>query len=258
LTLLLAQITDCHVDDRDPASAEALAAAVDEVLGLNPLPEALLLTGDLANHASESEYRRVAELLEPLPMPVHVVPGNHDDRAGLRAHLGAPGTGEEPLQYAVEVGGLRVVACDTTIPGHDDGALGPERLGWLESELAAAPEQPTIVAMHHPPLRIGIPVIDELALADADRVAIGEVLARHRQVEAVVAGHVHRAITASSGGCPVFVCPSSYMQLALDFSPDAQLAIVREPRAIGLHVAVDGTVSSHVLPIGDYGAPIPV
>jgi Icc protein len=258
LTVLLAQISDCHVDDRDPASADALAAAVATVLGLDPLPEALLLTGDLANHASASEYRRVAELIGPLPMPVHVVAGNHDDREALRAHFGAPGTGDEPLQYAVEVGGLRVVACDTTIPGHDDGALGPERLAWLDSELSAAPEQPTIVAMHHPPLRTGIPFIDELALAGADRVAIGELLARHRQVKAIVAGHVHRAITASSGDRPVFVCPSSYMQLALDFSPDARLAIVREPPAIGVHVAVGGTLVSHVQPIGDFGPPMPV
>jgi hypothetical protein len=56
----------------------------------------------------------------------------------------------------------------------------------------------------------------------------------------------------------VFVCPSTYWQLALDFSPDARLAIVREPPAIGLHVVADGTVSSHVQPVGDYGPPTPV
>jgi 3',5'-cyclic AMP phosphodiesterase CpdA len=258
LTLLFAQITDCHVDDGDPESAGALAAAVDRVLGLNPPPAAVLMTGDLANDASDSEYRRVAEQLERLPMPVHVATGNHDDRAALRAHLGAPGGGDEPLQYAVEVGELRVVVCDTKVPGRDEGALGEERLAWLESTLAEAPDQPTIVAMHHPPLHLGIPVIDELALADADRLAVGEVLARNQQVQAVVAGHVHRAITASSGGRPVFVCPSSYWQLALDFSPGAQLAVIREPRAIGLHAAAGGTVTSHVLPVGDYGPPMPV
>jgi 3',5'-cyclic-AMP phosphodiesterase len=258
LRLLLAQITDCHVDDRDPASADALAAAVDTVLGIDPLPDALLLTGDLANQATGSEYRRVAQLIEPLPMPVHVVAGNHDDRDALRAHLGAPGPSGEPLQYAVDVGGLRVVACDTTIPGRDDGALGPERLAWLEAELEAAGDRPTIVAMHHPPLRLGIPVLDELGLAEADRLAVAELMALNPQVKAIVAGHVHRAIAASCGDRPVFVCPSTYMQLALDFTPGARLAIVREPPAVGMHVALDGTVTSHVQPIGDYGAAIPV
>jgi 3',5'-cyclic-AMP phosphodiesterase len=132
---------------------------------------------------------------------------------------------------------------------------GPERLAWLDEQLSADSETPTLLALHHPPLRLGVPVIDDLGLAAGDCAAVAELVARHPQVKRIVAGHVHRAATGVAGGCAVFVCPSSYIQLVLDLTQDASLMLVREPPGFGLHVAVDGELSSHVQPIGDFGPP---
>jgi 3',5'-cyclic-AMP phosphodiesterase len=253
--LIVAQLTDPHVrvGPGDAGSAEALADAVRAVIELEPVPDALLLTGDLTNHASAEEYERVAELIAPLPMPVHLLAGNHDDADAMRTHLGAPGPPGELLQYTADLGGLRLVACDTTIVGRDDGALGAERLAWIDAQLASDTQTPTLLAMHHPPLRMGIPVIDQVGLANEDSAAVAALVARHPQVKRIVSGHVHRAATGTAGGCAVFVCPSSYVQLALDFADDASLTLVREPPGFGLHVAVDGELTSHVQPIGDFG-----
>jgi 3',5'-cyclic-AMP phosphodiesterase len=254
--VILAQISDphVHVGPGDLGSAEALSAAVAAVAGLQPTADALLLSGDLTDHASEEEYRRVAELLEPLRLPLHVLAGNHDDRASLRTHLGAPGEGDEPIQYAVGVARLRLVACDTTVPALVEGAFGADRLGWLEARLAEAPDTPTIVAMHHPPILTGMPAMDALGLPEADRAAIAELLAGTPQVKRVVTGHVHRAATGESGGRPVFVCPSSHLQLALDLDSD-EIALRREPPCFALHVATGCEVVSHLQPVGDYGPP---
>jgi 3',5'-cyclic-AMP phosphodiesterase len=131
--VILAQLTDPHITigPGDAGSAEALAAAVEGVNTFDPLPDAVLLTGDVTEHATAAEYERAAELLAPLSMPVHLLVGNHDDPDGIRAHLGAPGAPGEPLQYATQIGPLRLIACDTTVRGQDAGALGPERLAWL-------------------------------------------------------------------------------------------------------------------------------
>ena len=158
---VLAQLSDPHVGlgPGDTGSAEALAAAVDAVLRLDPPPDAVLVSGDLTNGSDARSYERVRELLAPLPMPVHVLPGNHDDREALRAWFtedtlaGAHG---DPFHYAVRCGALRLVVCDTTIPGRPDGRLDAGALAWLEGELAAEPDVPTIVAMHHAPLLTGI------------------------------------------------------------------------------------------------------
>jgi len=255
--VILAQITDPHITigPGDARSADALAAAVAAVNGLDPAPDAVLLSGDVTEHATGDEYERAAELLAPLSMPLHPLVGNHDDADGVRAHLGAPGRPGEPLQYATRIGPLRLVACDTTVNGRDDGALGPERLAWIEAELAEDRQTPTLLAMHHPPLLIGVGVLDEIGLAEADRLALGELMAVNPQVKRIVAGHVHRGAVGGLGGCPVFVCPSSYLQLALDLGPDSEIALVREPPAFGLHVTLGDELISHVVPIGDHGPP---
>jgi 3',5'-cyclic-AMP phosphodiesterase len=255
--VILAQLTDPHitVGPGDAGSAEALAAAVAAVNAFDPLPDAVLLTGDVTEHASEAEYERAAELLAQLPIPLHLLVGNHDDPDGIRAHLGAPGDQGEPLQYSQALGPLRLVACDTSVRGQDAGALGPERLAWLEAELERDRTTPTLLAMHHPPLLIGMGVLDEIGLAQDDRLALRELLSANPQVKRIVTGHVHRGATGAIGGCPVFVCPSSYLQLALDLRPDSEIALVREPPCFGLHVTLDDELTSHVVPIGDYGPP---
>jgi 3',5'-cyclic-AMP phosphodiesterase len=255
--VILAQISDPHVTigPADAGSAEALAAAVAAVNAQDPRPDAVLLSGDVTEHATEREYRLAAELLEPLAMPLHVLVGNHDDADGLRAHLGAPGAPGEPLQYSQQLGELRLVACDTTVGGHAEGALGPERLAWLEAELGHDRDTPTLLAMHHPPVLIGVGVLDAIALAEADRLAVGELMAANPQVKRIVGGHVHRGAVGAAGGCPVFICPSSYLQLALDLGPDSEIALVREPPCFALHVTLGAELISHVVPVGDYGSP---
>jgi 3',5'-cyclic-AMP phosphodiesterase len=249
---LLVQLSDPHIGaewaDADPVAG--LAAAVAAVPAVCPRPDAVLVTGDLADHATDAEYEQARELLEPLHAPLHVLPGNHDDRRALHRHFGVPGGDGEPVQYAVELGPLRLVALDTTRPGEDPGRLDAERLAWLEETLAEAPRTPTLLAMHHPPLATGFPAWDDFALPEADRRALAEVVARHPHVRRIVAGHVHRAIAAGIDGCPVLTAPSTYVQARLiPDTPDA-LVFSDEPRGFAVHAVVDGEVVSHVQPVG--------
>jgi Icc protein len=252
---VLAQISDPHLAAGSGAEpAEAFAAAVEVVASLDPAPDAVLLSGDLANEPKDEMYGRIVELIEPLSMPVHVLAGNHDDSAALRSRFDVPGEPGDPIQYVERIGAVRMIACDTSIPGRDDGALGADRLGWLEAQLARDTETPAILAMHHPPLRLGVPAIDALGLADSDRTALAELVARSPQVRRIIAGHVHRGAVGDLGGCPVFVCPSSYLQLALDLHA-TEIALVREPPCVAFHVVEGTSVISHLQPTGDYGAP---
>ena len=148
---MLAQISDFHLRDGDEAPDRALAAAVEAVMAVRPAPDAVLASGDLADTPTAAEYDRVHRLLEPLPMPVHVLAGNHDDPDLLWDRFGSPPS------YSVSVrDDLRLVVCDTRLGGSDAGVLGEERLTWLQQELAADRDTPTILAMHHPPVRIGL------------------------------------------------------------------------------------------------------
>jgi 3',5'-cyclic-AMP phosphodiesterase len=244
---LLAQLSDPHIgaDWFDDQSVDRLAAAVETVRPIRPQPDAVLVTGDIADHATDEEYEQVRELLAPLQAPLYVLPGNHDDRDALRRNFDIPGGAGEPVHYSVDLGPLRLVVLDTTRPGEPSGALDGDQLEWLDAELAAAPEQLTLIAMHHPPLVIGVPAWDEIGLAAADRRALGAVIERHHQVRRVVSGHFHSTITGELAGRGVLVVPSTYVQTRLDFQV-RELELTSELPGFAMHAVVDGELVSHV------------
>ena len=238
---LIAHLSDPHVGatwtDEDPA--DRLEAVVEAVRPY--APDAVVVTGDIADHAYPREYGLARELLEQLGAPVYALPGNHDDRAELRAAFEIPGDG--PVQYAVDLGPLRLVALDTTRPGEDGGELDAARIEWLDGALNG---RPTVVALHHAPLALGIPPWDAIGIPAVQRAALAEVLERHPRVEAVVGGHIHRAVTGELGGRVVISVPSTYVQARLDFDADAIHVDSDEPAAFALHTFADGRLVSHV------------
>ena len=89
---ILAQLSDLHLhaDGDDRGAAHALRTAVAAVLELRPVPDAVLVSGDLGERGEPAEYALARELLAPLPMPVHVLAGNHDDHEALSEAFGTP------------------------------------------------------------------------------------------------------------------------------------------------------------------------
>jgi 3',5'-cyclic-AMP phosphodiesterase len=250
---LLVQLSDLHVgadwEGRDPVAD--VEAAVASVRRLEPMPGAVLVSGDLTENAVDGEYERVRELLEPLGVPLYVLPGNHDDRAVLRRHFDVPGVDAEPVNYSADLGPLRLVVVDTTLPGEDAGRLDRERLSWLDRELASEPEATTLLAMHHPPLVTGIKPLERIGLPAADRRALAEVIRRHPQVRRLAAGHMHRAIASELDGRAVLSAPSTYLQIRLDCGSE-ELRLTPDPPGYAVHVLVDGELVSHVQTVGDH------
>jgi 3',5'-cyclic AMP phosphodiesterase CpdA len=217
---LLAQISDLHLGEpaRDGVEPEGCLREVVAALGRLPnRPDAVLVSGDLAEHGSEAEYGLAKEAIGRLGVPVHVLPGNHDDRATMRATFAIPGAGGAPIDYAADLGPLRLVVVDSTIPGEDRGGFDPGQLEGLEAELAAAPEQPTIVAMHHPPLATAMADWDGVNLPAPERRALAAAISGRPQVRAIVGGHLHRVAVAGLAGRPVLAAPSTYLQARPDF-----------------------------------------
>jgi 3',5'-cyclic AMP phosphodiesterase CpdA len=250
---IVVQVSDPHIGatwaDGDPVAG--LAATVDSIRRLRPPPDALVLTGDLADNLADSEYAHVLAAVAGIDAPCYALPGNHDDRDALRRHFGLPDEPGAPVQYAVEVGPLRILMLDSTRPGADDGEFESDRLAWLEDALSADAHTPTLLAMHHPPLVSHVPALDALALAAGDRLALGELIGRHPNVMLIIAGHVHRAISGELAGRRVLSAPSTYIGFALDFT-DEELDDVPAPPGYVVHAFRDGELASHVhlLPSG--------
>ena len=231
--MILIQITDPHVvaGPEGDAAAAALTEVVDAIVALPLPPTAVLVSGDLAHDGAPASYARVKVLLAPLPAPVHVIAGNHDSPAIWDAF---------PREDAADVGGVRLVLLDTSIPGMDAGRL---RLPELE-------DRPTVIAMHHPPLRSGIKAIDDLGLSDGDREALTDLLARSPQVLRVLCGHVHRTTFETLGGVGVFTCPATFEQAEpSNSSHPPGLAFVERGRAFAIHTWMNGVFVTQLQPV---------
>ena len=260
-TMLIAQISDCHIVDPGEMfaertdSANGLHRAIETLLGLPSLPDLVLLTGDLVNDGTSSQYDRLLDLLRPLAgIPLLPIPGNHDDRGELRDRFPTTlpaGRADDPLDLVYDIGPVRVIALDTTIPGRHDGDLTDDQLRWLDDHLMRAPDRPTIIAQHHPPIISGMVAMDEACgFAAHDREAV--VLNRHRHVEAVVSGHLHRSLQRRYAGTVSITCPSTAGGLALGLDGEP-VHYTTEPTGLLLHHWRDhfGLVS-HLVPVGDF------
>jgi 3',5'-cyclic AMP phosphodiesterase CpdA len=162
-------------------------------------------------------------------MPVYLMPGNHDERALRAAFPSHTYLGQEGfVQYSVPVGALQLIALDTVVPGASHGALCPQRLAWLATELERQRERPVILALHHPPFQTLIGHMDEIGLREG-AAELEALVARHPQVQRLVCGHLHRSIQARFGGSLAMTAPSPAHQVCLDLAPDATSAWTLEP-----------------------------
>jgi Icc protein len=117
----IVQLTDPHIGAPWSEQAlEALIAAVASVrrtLGGRP-PDAAVVTGDIANTPTDTEYEQARAALETLGAPIYVLPGNHDERDALRRHFDVPDTDGEFINYAADVGPVRLI-----VAGHVHRAI---------------------------------------------------------------------------------------------------------------------------------------
>ena len=173
-------------------------------------PDAIVVTGDLADLGEPEAYRRLRAAVEPvserLGAPVVWVAGNHDERPALREHLLGAAPSEEPVTGVWDLNGLRLVALDSTVPGWHHGDLDAEQLSWLGTVLREPAEHGTLLAMHHPPVPSHVPFFDILELRHQDELA--DVI-RGSDVRGILAGHLHYSMHATFAGVPVSVASAT-------------------------------------------------
>jgi len=219
----IVQLSDLHLtlpgaELFGSAPLARLELAIDRILENHADADFCLLTGDLADAGGDAAYASLAEALRRLPMPAHLLPGNHDSREALRRHFPQLANNDGGfMQAALATPGGHFLLLDTVEPGAPWGSYCIQRREWLAQQLAAAGDLPLYVAMHHPPLALGIPSMDQFALRDAE--AFWSVIAPHRtRIRHLFFGHLHRPIGGSWRGIPFSCTSSPNHQVALDLT----------------------------------------
>ena len=214
--LTVAHLSDVHLLANDARQYGVvvpecgLHLALERLGRLDPVPQALVFTGDLADKAEPDAYARLRELVEPVAADMGAqvvwVIGNHDERAPYAKGL-FDSDDDRPQDRVYDVRGLRIVALDTSVPMYHHGALLPEQLDWLRDVLSTPAEHGTILAMHHAP--IPVPTLEPAAiieLLDQDRLA--ETIAGS-DVRQILGGHFHYTSHSTFAGVPVSIASAS-------------------------------------------------
>jgi len=257
--VLVVQISDPHIY----AHGQLMEGRVDTARGLTVAleqarrfaPDLIILSGDLVNDADPAQYEHLSDLLAGTELPLLLVAGNHDDRDAVRAIASTTSGALTPLpsvhgelEYDIVLpdGGPRFLVVDTVRADSHSGLLTSERLDALDQQLSTGAQ--TVVVQHHPPFISGIDFMDHYGLEGGAEEL--DVIARHRNVLAVLTGHLHRYAVHIRSGVTVITSPSSAAQVALDLSGGGT-SYTEEPGSILLHRFDDAGVTSHVMPLRD-------
>jgi 3',5'-cyclic AMP phosphodiesterase CpdA len=236
MPVVIAHVSDIHID----SGARAAERARRVFAYLDALPadlDAVVVTGDIADHGLDAEYQTVRDLTA-LRHPVLIGPGNHDDRAAFRRALLGVEASTEPIDQVLRTERFVVVHCDSSIPRRDDGFLADSTLEWLAAEIDATPAGvPVLVAFHHPPVELHVPYVDAIRQSGEERLAA--TLAGRPNVVALLAGHAHTAAATRFAGLPLLVAPGVVSTTVLPWEGGDQVVHLGQPPSLAFHVIGD-------------------
>ncbi len=219
-----AVVADTHLepvldDPAPPRSNQRFAAVVDD-LRASP-PDFVLHLGDVVHPLPGTAERAAAEsaaraLLQRLPCPIHVTPGNHDvgDKPNDRVPaamvqppwLEAFEAAHGPQWRAFDHVGIRFILINDLLLNSNLDAEAAQAT-WLRQTLADAPGR-VFLATHYP---LFLRATDEPPLYDnVDEPGRGRLLdlLREHGVEAAFSGHVHVWLWNRVGATDLYGAPA--------------------------------------------------
>ncbi len=232
---VVAQISDLHFNGtanhrrRNEAVVAYLNRHADGI-------DALVVTGDLADTGTADQYREFVEVVKT-PLPTLVTIGNHDNLATFRAVT------QIPENSILDVGGVRIIAVDSSLPDSASGYLSEETLGFIDSAIRdVGGSTPVFLAFHHPPVVLHMPVMDVIRQTGEERLAA--LVSSHPNIVALLCGHAHTPAVTTFAGKPLCLAPGVSSTLNLPFEGDGVIN-VGQPPSIAFHLLDDERLTTH-------------
>jgi outer membrane protein assembly factor BamB/predicted phosphodiesterase len=217
--LRFVHVSDTHLG---LTRTDDIRSAMRQALDLDPLPDFLVITGDIANGTIPDEYEAIAPVLAELTVPFVPVVGNHDWHDGgpqYRMRYGPP-------SYSFDVGGVHVLVLNFN-------ALPADLLKFAADELGLAGDARPVLVFVHGPLD------DEVNAALAD---LG--------VDYLFTGHTHSNRVMEHAGGLIEFNTQAFAMGGMDYTPAGYRVVTIGPSGpmIEHHTTVDRPVATLTWP----------
>jgi outer membrane protein assembly factor BamB len=173
-------ISDTHIGV--PGHETRLAEALQDIKTNFPDTAFIINTGDVTEAGYDEQYTSYTEIIKKSPVKIYPVVGNHDARwsesgkENFKEHCG-------PTYISFEYNGVHFYLLDVAMLIEQYGHFDGQQVEKLKAELAKlGPDEPAVLACHHPPLSTGHYIDNEYEMAE---------LLRHYNVPLFLDGHGH-------------------------------------------------------------------
>ena len=176
-----------HISDLHCGGPYFMPSLMERAIGeVNDLePDLVICTGDLTTFGFKQEFIQAKAYLDRIQCEAFVVvPGNHDSRNVGYVHF------EELFgerNSVLSIGGVTVVAIDSTEPDLDHGQVGRSQYRWIEEQFVQAANLRIFVLHHH---LLPVPSTERERNVVYDAGDLIECLQR-AGVDLVLSGHKH-------------------------------------------------------------------
>ncbi len=263
--LTFIHISDTHIgvqsdySNRGFRPYERMQLLVADIQRLPFTPDFIVHTGDVCGdkdcHATPEHYAVAKHLLESLPVPIYYIAGNHDCKQSLFSTLkSGPYTvmheTESELMYEFMVRGFSFVALHSSVVSERAGTISSRQLDLLRAHLMSS-SSPCFIFLHHPPLSLGSPWMDQHMLL-AEGVVLQSLLERFRErVLGVFFGHIHQGFNFCKGGISYFSSPGTIFQFST--FPNDHQPLLEQQSYVGYSViqARDGELQVNLRVVPD-------
>ena len=219
--LLFCQISDTHFMNKGEKIYDQIETysqftkVIEYCKNLNPNPDFYIMSGDLI-HDNHEYYQNYVELCNQLNKPYYLMMGNHDIRKNLKEHIINIQLIDKSgfINFTIDNFSLKIICLDTVIEGGIEGELTSATLNWLEQELEKDSAKSTIIFMHHPPIKIGSILFDDIKCKNGNDFL--SLIKGYSNILKIVFGHVHCIYNNSIENLDLISCPSSSFQFPIE------------------------------------------
>lgn len=206
----IAQLTDCHLLKDEKAFLKGFntnKTFLECLTFAKTLkPDYFLLTGDISEDGSVESYERIFNYLNSTNIKYMLLPGNHDNIENMQAVF----KDDCFLNQKVSINNWNLILLNTKFDSEVYGKLSSLGLNTLIETLNIE-DLPVGIFLHHPPLKINSPLMDQYALKNPETL-LEVCMSNKGKVKFLSFGHVHQDFTSDIEGIKFFASPSTCMQ----------------------------------------------